>query len=159
MPPKPGYRRKNYSREPSKNKAGPKHVEPFSPWQLLIESARVGKFSLGQLGKKTGIARGTLFNWVRAKSGCPPYTSYDRAKNDLLAEVLGRSSQDLWEAYQKALDSQPPSLPRAARTAKSSLGEVSKLHQLLGMIHASKKKSFSLDEIRLLIAVVANSDG
>lgn len=171
MPPRPGYRRKDYDTEPSKARIGPQFVEPHSEWQLLVEKTRATKrLSIRTLAELSKVPAGTFFNWIRAKSGCPPYTTYKPAVNDRLAKILGLPAESLWQAYKNSLDSEP--VPAPTFQKNPSLGipvnleqspaayraGTNKLAQFQNMLAATGKQSFSIQEITTLISILNSPD-
>jgi hypothetical protein len=171
MPPRPGYRRKDYDRDPSRNPKGPQAVEPHSTWQLLVEKSRAKKrLSLRALASAAKIPPGTLFNWVRAKSGTPPYTTYKKPLNTRLASTLEIEPEQLWKAFEESLDAYEKSLPAPAPPAPlpqripaagNSLAEdetpyrTGTLAQLKAMIAATGRQAFTAQEIYAMIDLIA----
>jgi len=117
MPQRPGYRRKDYKHSPSMNKKGPQAGEPFSKWQILVEETRTEKcLAIRALAEICLIPSGTLFNWLRAKTGVPSFTRYKPPVNKRIADALGIKPDTLWEAYQhslKHIPSPPGPAPRS----------------------------------------------
>lgn len=158
----PGSRFRDYSAEPSTNQYGPKAVNPHSPWQLLVEKQRVEtKQPLRLIASRALIPSGTLFNWVRAKRGCPPRTSYTQDLNKRLAAALKCDEQELADAYNaSAFKPVDPKVIETPRPAPQTLGEnltaytVSGLNRFLHMLKASGRTSFTLSEIELTAGMI-----
>ena len=173
MPPRPGHRRKDYNRDPAKNPKGPQAVEPHSPWQLLVEKQRTAKrLSIRSLAEESKIPAGTLFNWVRAKTGTPPYTNYKKTLNNRLASCLEIDPMDLWKAFQESLEAYestiasstpapvPAPMPQRNHSAGNYMAEespayrASTLSQLKALIAATGRTSFSDQEIYAMIDLI-----
>ena len=158
----PGSRFRDYSAEPSTNRFGPKAVNPFSPWQLLVEKQRVDtKQPLRLIATRAQIPAGTLFNWVRAKRGFPPRTSYTQDLNKRLAAALICDEQELADAYNaSAFKPVDPKVIEAPRPAPLTLQEnptaftVVGLKRFLAMLKASGRTSFTLGEIELTAGMI-----
>jgi hypothetical protein len=164
----PGSRIRNYDIEPSNNRYGPKAVEPHTPWQLMIEAARLKtKTPLRKVAEKSDIPAGTLFNWLRAKTGAPPRATYTANLNRRLAETLKIKPEDLAEAYNKSAfapvdpdafeESKAPSpAPAPAPMVREDLVtfRVDGLKRLLAMLRSTGRNSFTLAEIELSAAMI-----
>ena len=145
--------------EPSKNRYGPKAVEPHSPWQLLLENARKEKrIALRDLATRAQIPAGTLFNWVRSKKGAPPRLSYTANLNRRLAIALGVTPEELADAYNAsafrpvdpdANESAPRPAPHVSEDATAYT--VEGLKRLLATLKATGRTSFTLMELELSI--------
>lgn len=164
----PGSRIRNYDIEPSKNRYGPKAVEPHTPWQLMIEAARAQtKMPLRKVAEKSDIPAGTLFNWLRAKTGAPPRATYTANLNRRLAEALMIKPEDLAEAYNKsafnpvdpdAFEEAPsaPAPPSPAPVVQEDIiaFRVDGLKRLLAMLRSTGRTSFTMAEIELSAAMI-----
>jgi transcriptional regulator with XRE-family HTH domain len=166
MPRKPGTRVRDYSRQPSSNQFGPQATDPYSPWQLLIEGIRQEKeITLRQLAALAQIPAGTLFNWVRAKSGAPSRSSYTSEVNARLSRALGVQEDKLAEAYNqsafKPVDPQHPDPAPAPKTLESLPAQtVDALKRLLAVLKSTGRESYTLGEIELLAGmVISQSSG
>jgi transcriptional regulator with XRE-family HTH domain len=163
---KPGSRARDYSSEPSKNRFGPKAVEPHSPWQLLVEEKRTEKeIALRELASRADIAAGTLFNWVRSKTGAPPRTSYTADLNRRLAAVLGVTADELADAYNasafKPVDpnaSEPSPRPAPHVSEDAATYTVDGLRRLLATLKSTGRTTFTLLELELSIAMLLGPD-
>lgn len=144
------------------NLHGPKPVEPHSPWQILIEKRRLEtKQPLRTIASRAQIASGTLFNWVRAKKGYPPRTSYDQNLNKRLAIALEVEEQELADAYNasafKPVD--PKIIETSARSRlkpqqNSAVFVAGALTQLLDVLKSTGRTSFTLSELELSIQML-----
>jgi hypothetical protein len=162
MPPRPGYRRKNYELEPSENKKGPKAVEPHSPWQLMVETSRSDQsISIRRLGEMANFPSGTLFNWVRAITGVPPRSSYPKSTNKRIAGALGIEPGKLWDAFVMSLnpDIKPDSVanPDAKSDSAKPVGR-EPIEILLAMLRSASRSQFTLAEIEALAVVAAATE-
>ena len=159
----PGSRFRDYSAEPSTNRYGPKAVNPFSPWQILVEKQRVEtKQPLRLIATRAQIPSGTLFNWVRAKRGCPPRTSYTQDLNKRLALALQCDEQELADAYNasafrpvdpKVIEAPPRPAPHTLQENPTAY-TVDGLKRLLAMLKASGRTSFTFGEIELTAGMI-----
>lgn len=161
MPPRPGHRRKNYELEPSENKKGPKAVNPHSPWQLMIETSRsLQSISMRHLAHSAKIPPATIFNWVRAKTGDPPRSSYPQATNNHIADTLGVEPTKLWEAYESSLKSviQPHSVEDVGGESDSAKPvDRDPIEILLAMLKSASRSQFTLSEIEAVAEVASSS--
>lgn len=158
----PASRGRDYNQEPSTNKLGPKYVEPFSPWQLLVEKQRqTHKLPLREVAELAQIPSGTLFNWVRAKRAAPPRTSYTQDVNKRLAKAIKADEQELAQAYNaSAFKPVDPKVIEAPSPAPHMLGEnlttftVDGLKRFLAMLKASGRSNFTIGEIELTASMI-----
>lgn len=160
---KPGERIRDYSIEPSRNKFGPKAVNPHSPWQLLIEKSRKEKkIPLRELATRAQIPSGTLFNWVRAKKGAPPRISYTANLNRRIATALGIEPEHLADAYNssafKPVDHAAIEMdPRPAPQLRENADAVDGLDRLLHVLRAAGRQTFTLTELGMLISMLTGT--
>ena len=162
---KPGSRARDYSLEPSSNRFGPKPVNPHSPWQLLVEKQReVTGQALRSLATRAQIPAGTLFNWVRAKTGAPPRTAYTANLNRRLAKALEIPAKDLADAYNAsafrpvdpdAIEAAPRPAPPSKETSAALLDEFSA--RLLATVKASGRPSITIPELESVIHLLAGT--
>ncbi len=158
----PGSRGRNYNDEPSTNRFGPKAVEPHSQWQILVENQRKEKeLSIREVSTRAQIPSGTLFNWVRAKTGAPPRTSYTQEVNKRLAAVLNLTEDELAEAYNaSAFKPVDPKMIEPPRPAPHHVAEnltaftVDGLKRFVAMLEASGRTSFTIEEIKLTAGMI-----
>lgn len=165
MPRKPGSRARDYSAEPSKNRYGPKHVEPHSPWQLLIENTRSEKqISMRELASRAQIPSGTLFNWLRAGTGAPGRLSYTSTVNARLSQALGISEEMLAEAYNasafrpvdpKVIEPDPRPAPHHSENHPAI--SVDGLRHFLNNLKATNRQSFTIAELELAASMILES--
>jgi hypothetical protein len=162
MPRKPGSRARDYSIEPSTNRYGPKHVDPHSPWQLLIESTRAEKqIPVRALATRAQIPPGTLFNWLRSGTGAPSRTTYTTSVNARLSRALGISEDSLADAYNQSAfrpvdptiaDPEPRPAPHLAENATAFT--VDGLRRFLHNLKATGRKSFTIEELELAASMI-----
>lgn len=158
----PGSRGRDYNEEPSNNRHGPKHVEPHSPWQVLVEKQRVKtQQSLRVIATRANIPSGTLFNWVRSKKGCPPRISYTQHLNKCLATALEVDEQKLADAYNssafkpvdpKIIEAPAHSLLQPQQNSADLVVEA--LKRLLDVLKSTGRTSFTLSELELSIQML-----
>ena len=161
MPRQPGSRVRDYSIEPSSNRFGPKAVEPHTPWQLLLEEKRKEKkLALRDLATRAQIPAGTLFNWVRSKTGAPPRTSYTADLNRRLALALAITPEELADAYNasafRPVDpnaSEPSPRPAPHVSEDAAAYTVEGLKRLLATLKSTGRTTFTLPELELLITM------
>lgn len=165
MPRKPGSRARDYSAEPSNNRYGPKHVDPHSPWQLLIEEKRKeNQISMRQLATRAQVPSGTLFNWLRAGTGAPSRVSYTTSVNARIAKALGITEEDLASAYNesafrpvdpKIKDPEPLPAPHLAESPTAY--SVDGLRRLLSSLKSTGRQTFSIQELELAASMILNT--
>lgn len=163
----PGSRYRDYKTNPSMNRYGPKAVDPFSPWQIMVENKRrETKQTLRALATRARIPAGTFFNWVRAAKGCPPRTSYTQDINKRLAAALDIDEQDLADAYNQSafipvdpnvIEAPPRPAPHAVQETPPAF-TIDGLKRFLAMLRASGRTSFTLGEIELTAAMILGLD-
>ena len=79
-------------------------VEPSSPWQRLVEAQRIKHdLSVRQIAILVRIPAGTLFSWIRAKSGVPPQEAYIADINQRFAEAIQVDASELQAAYEQSI--------------------------------------------------------
>jgi transcriptional regulator with XRE-family HTH domain len=146
---RPGTRIRNYNVEPSKNLFGPKAVEPHSPWQLLIERARLEKgISLREFAAKSEIPSGTIFNWVRSKQGCPTRSNYTSTINNKIAAAIGLDPEELASAYnQSAFRPVDPNVIEPESKSCAEDRPLTVLERFLAVLRQSGKDSFTLNDL------------
>ena len=153
------------------NKKGPQAGEPFSKWQILVEETRTEKcLAIRALAEITLIPSGTLFNWLRAKTGVPSFTRYKPPVNKRMADALGIKPDTLWEAYQhslKTIPSPPGPAPQSQGNPPAgnsvlqedvtpySLGSTNdRLTKLLSLLQTTGRSTFTLQEIQILASMI-----
>lgn len=153
---------KDYSQDPSDNRYGPQAVNPHTQWQLAIEDARTElKISLRELASRAHVPAGTLFNWVRAKKGAPPRTSYTANINRRLAKALKIPEKQLADLYNRAAfrpvdpskdEPDPHPAPRVQENATAFT--VDGLRRFLANLKATGRDSFSIMELELAASMI-----
>lgn len=165
MPRKPGSRARDYSAEPSNNRYGPKHVEPHSPWQLLIEKTRTEKeMSMRALASRAQIPAGTLFNWLRAGTGAPSRVTYTSSVNARISRALGITEQLLADAYNesafKPVDPkiiEPSPSPAPHLSESTAAFTVDGLKRFLHNLRATGRQTFTMSELELAASMILES--
>jgi hypothetical protein len=97
-------------------------VEPFSPWQLLVEDRRVEldpPLSLDGLSSAARIPKATLYNWLRHPEGAPPRKRYTATVNTRLAKALRLPVERLAAAYDASRAKFAPRAPGSELDALS----------------------------------------
>lgn len=93
---------------PEKPKRIVKRVDPFSPWQTLVEDRRVElRLSTRALAEKLSTPRHkfehtTLWAWCHHPDGTPPAEAYTDDMNANLARALSLNPQSLAQAYEES---------------------------------------------------------
>jgi hypothetical protein len=164
----PGSRARDYDKEPSTNLYGPKPVNPHSPWQLLVEKQREQiQISIRAVATRAQIPAGTLFNWIRARSGAPPRVTYTQDVNKRLAKVLKLKEEELADAYNQSafrpvdpkVIEKPPAPPRPTTVQENStVFTVDGLRRFLQMLKASGRTSFTVAELESMAALLITPD-
>ena len=85
-----------------------KRVEPFSPWQVLIQD-RCTELGLSSRALAAKIAtkrreyeHTTVWAWLRSPEGAPPGNTYTQDLNRRLAAAIGVSPDVLAEAFEES---------------------------------------------------------
>lgn len=158
---RPGARRRDYTSDPDnpEKKNSPKFVDPHSPWQVMIEEARIREhLSIRAVAATSKISAGTLFNWIRSVSGYPSKKHYTPSVNNRLARALKLKPAELAEAYNQSAsmtDAPGSEAPRAPRPAPGTSGTPSgQIDRLLAVLSQSGRDHFTLDDIRAAAQLV-----
>lgn len=158
---KPGTRARDYSLEPSTNRFGPKAVEPWSPWQLMVEQRRNElSMPLREVAARAQIPAGTFFNWVRAKRGAPPRVTYSANLNRRLAAAIQVTPEALATAYNASAfrpvdPNANESSPRPAPPTTEAPPPTSGLQPLLATLKATGRTSITIADLESLINMLA----
>jgi len=157
----PGSRIRDFDQQPAANPRGPSHVNPHTPWQILIEDTRGSSMSIRDLAAKAKIPDATLYNWLRAKRGSPTAANYSASINRRLASALGLDPAVLADAYNRSQPTLDPDAPDEAPRAPAPQPsgnlpgtQVDGLKRFLAMLDASGAQTFTLDQIKAFAAVI-----
>jgi hypothetical protein len=162
MPRQPGSRIKDYEIDPFSGSSPHRPVNPFSPWQLLVENTRAEKhISLRKLAELSEIPNGNIYNWTRSWRGGPMRTVYTASVNDRLSRALGLDPQELADAYNKSafmpLDpNKPESDPRPGPRSSGNSAQLDTdgLRRFMATLHATGRDSFRILELEQIASML-----
>ncbi len=171
MPRTPGSRGTDYSAKTDVPTYGPRLVDPHSPWQLLVEKWRSEeKVAVRLLASRALIPTGTLFNWLRSKTGAPSRMAYTQDVNKRITKALHPKAsgkkfeeleKELADAYNKsAYTPVDPNVIESPRPAPHSLQENSTaftadgLVRFLQMLKTTGRESFSMAELEFTAVMI-----
>lgn len=150
---KPGTRMKNYS-APTPQGENPrrrivKRVEPFSPWQLLVQqrctelglSTRALAQKIVMNGRR--FEHTTIWAWLRSPEGVPPAETYTAELNRTLATAIEASPDVLAMAFEESR--------RKFLIATASPAQQGPLSVLRMLFAGSQRKTWKTEEIVKLI--------
>jgi hypothetical protein len=134
---------------------------------MVEEHREIQGLSIRALAKETNIPAGTIFNWVRAKTGHPPASSYTEAVNGRLAYRLEIHPNELWQAFKASLTKRKPAPVPAPKSQKNPAPAMNddpveyrttpNLRQrLLSMLRVTGKQTFTLEEIETILALLGD---
>lgn len=142
-------RTKGESSSANKTRRIVKRVDPFSPWQLLVQERCADlRFSTRALTEKISTAdwhpeHTTVWAWLRSPEGTPPAETYTPGLNRRLATALGIKPDVLAQAFE---DSR-----RKFILTNSTPGQQGPLSVLRMLFADSKRKTWKTEEIVKLI--------
>lgn len=105
---KPGTKTGPQPRAQETTRPRPKRVEPFSPWQKLVDQRMIElQVTTRALTEKISTAKRkfahtTLWAWLRSVEGCPPKETYTADINRKLAIALEIKPDVLAQAYERS---------------------------------------------------------
>jgi hypothetical protein len=134
---------------------------------MVEEHREIQGLSIRALAKETDIPAGTIFNWVRAKSGHPPASSYTEAVNGRLAYRLEVDPKILWKAFKDSLTKRKPApapAPMPQENSAPAMKEESAPYRtspalrprLIAMLRVTGKQTFTLEEIETILDLLGD---